>query len=154
MADRLPRAVLDVNVLLRIILSKKPEGVAAALWELLAKRRFEIVTSQPLLKELRETLLVPELADVHGWSPGRIEEYVDALRESAVTVPGIVPVDVPELAERDASDLPLIAAAVEAGAAIVTQDADLLDLAGTGLDIEILDPLQFLLKLRDVYRAS
>ena len=154
MADRLPRAVVDVNVLLRIILTKKPEGVAAALWELLVERRFEIVTSESLLKELRDTLLVPELADVHGWSPDRIAEYVDALRESAVMVSGASPVDLPELAERDPSDLPLIAAAVEADAVIVTQDADLLDLAGTGQDLEILDPLQFLVKLRELYRAS
>jgi predicted nucleic acid-binding protein len=42
-----------------------------------------------------------------------------------------------------------------AGAAIVTQDADLLDLVGAAvaLRVEILDPLQFLLKLRELYRA-
>ena len=150
MAGRRPRAVFDANVLLRIILSRKPEGVAAALWQLLQEGRFELVSSEPLLKELEDTLLVPELVDVHGWGAERIKDYMLALREVAVTVPGRGSVDLPELAQRDAKDLPLIAAALEAEAAIVTQDADLLDLAGLESlqGLEILDPLDFLRRLR------
>ncbi len=150
MASSRPRAVLDTNVVLRIILSRKPGGVASAIWQLLQEGRFEVVTSKTLLEELRDTLGVPELADIHGWSAEQVEDYVEALSEIALTVPGTTAVDVPRLAQRDASDLPFVAAAVEAKAVIVTQDADLLDLAGSGElpDLKILDPLDFLRRLR------
>ena len=125
------RAALDTNVFLRIILSKKPEGVAPALWQLLREGRFEVVTSPALLEELRSTLLVPELREVHGWSADRINDYIDALEEIALVVPGTTAVSVAQLAQRDPSDLALISAAVEGQAVIATQDADLLDLVGS-----------------------
>ena len=144
------QAVLDTNVFLRIILSKKPEGVASALWRLLQEGRFTLVMSPRLLEELRATLSVPQLAELHGWNDEQIGDYVAEVAGRALMVPGIAAVDAPELAERDSSDLELVIAAEEAGALIVTQDADLLDLEGSpGLSgLEILDPLGFLRRVR------
>lgn len=148
------RAVFDTNVFLRIILSKKPEGVAAALWQLLRQRQFEVVTSEDLLAELRDTLLVPELAEIHRWPVAQVHEYVDLLREIAVVVPGTSPVASPELAGRDPSDLPLLCAAKEGHAPfLVTQDADLLSLSAFEAT-EIVDPLAFLRQLREDQRES
>lgn len=142
------RAVLDTNVLLRIILSKKPEGVARALWDLLRMDHFRLVTSPPLLQELKQTLLVPELAELHGWSEAEVESYVVSIQELAVEVSGNLEVDLPPLQARDPSDLPFVAAALEGRAEfLVTQDPDLLSL-GSVEAVQIIDPLDFLLTLR------
>ena len=118
-----PRAVFDTNVFLRIILSTKPEGVAPALWQCLEAGRFQLVISELLLAELRNTLLVPELAEIHGWSEDMVSEYVGSVREIATTVAGTVDVDVPDLAERDPSDLALMSAAVEGTADVIVTES-------------------------------
>ncbi len=145
------RVVLDTNVLIRIILSKNPEGVAGALWAALQHRRFQLVTSEALLLELRDTLLSPHLAEVHHWEAEKVTAFVEALRAAAFVISAPEPVEVPALARRDPADLELLAAAVGGRAElIVTQDRDLLDLAihdEVG-DLEIVDPLELLLRLR------
>lgn len=142
------RAVLDTNVLLRIILTTRPDGVAGALWQLLCQRAFVLVTSEALLDELRSTLLVPELAELHGWGGEEVALYVDSIRDLAVVVPGTATVEAPELARRDPTDLPLLAAAVEGRADfLVSQDDDLLSLLRFE-GVQIVDPLGFLRQLR------
>jgi putative PIN family toxin of toxin-antitoxin system len=149
MRDKL-RVVIDTNVLLRIILSRKPQGVAAAIWSLFASGRFQLVTSEPLLKELSDTLIVPELSEVHMWTQEQVQNYVESLREIAVVTPGISGVALPELSKRDSSDLAFVVAAVEGNASyIVTQDRDLLDIVEF-MGISLIDPLDFLKILRSL----
>jgi len=57
MTDKL-HVVMDTNVLLRVILSKKNQSVAAAIWSFWGTGSFQLVTSELLLKELHETLIV------------------------------------------------------------------------------------------------
>lgn len=145
------RAVLDTNVFVRMILSTKPEGVAAALWWCLQEGAFQLLSSDPLLAELRETLLDPELATKHGWTDRRVDEYVASLREIATVVPGTRPIDLPALAERDPTDIPVVVAGIEGDAeVIVTQDADLLDDPDLrdSAALDVVDPLAFLRMVR------
>lgn len=149
MTDKL-HIVMDTNVLLRVILSKKTQGVAAAIWLLWGTGSFQLVTSESLLKELYDTLMVPELAAIHKWPQEKVFEYVQSLRDIAIITSGCTPVELPELARRDPTDLPFLAAAVEGNASyIVTQDRDLLDI-GEYNKISILDPLAFLRILRSL----
>lgn len=149
MTDKL-RVVMDTNVLLRVILSKKNQGVAAAIWSLWGTGSFQLVTSESLLKELHDTLMVPELAAIHKWPREQVSDYVQSLRDIAIITSGNTPVELPALARRDPTDLPFLVAAVEGNASyIVTQDRDLLDV-GEYNEISILDPLDFLRILRSL----
>ncbi len=144
------RAVLDTNVLLRVILSRKSQGVAAAIWSLFKAGSFVLVSSESLLKELKETLLVPELSAIHTWSEEQVDEFVESIRELAAITPGTGVVEFRKLAERDATDLAFLAAALEGNAScIVSQDHDLLDTKNFK-DISIIDPLAFLRILRSL----
>jgi putative PIN family toxin of toxin-antitoxin system len=147
MSEKL-RAVFDTNVFLRSILSKKSHGVAAALWSLFQSGSFLLITSEPLLKELYDTLNVPELAAIHKWPLHQVQDYLQSLREIAIVTPGTTAVEVPALAMRDASDIAFLVAAIEGKASyLVTQDRDLLDIDHFP-GITILDPLAFLKILR------
>lgn len=77
-----------------------------------------------------------------------IETLVSGIRARSISVTGLSGAHSPRLQDRDASDLILLATALEGKAdCIVSQDRDLLDLRSFR-GIEILDPLAFLQKLR------
>lgn len=108
------------------------------------------VSNWSLLKELYDTLMVPELAAIHKWPREQVSDYVQSLRDLAIITSGSTPVELQALAKRDPTDLPFLVAAVEGNASyIVTQDRDLLDI-GEYNEISILDPLAFLRILRSL----
>jgi putative PIN family toxin of toxin-antitoxin system len=131
------KAVLDTNVLVSAALTAQSERWGRARWlvevALLAHRRFEHVTSEPMMHELRAVLLRPGMLD---------ERSADRFVESIAAASSFVRVhDVP-MGCRDGDDDKVIETAMNADAdMIVSDDADLHDpaawraIAKTGIGI-------------------
>jgi putative PIN family toxin of toxin-antitoxin system len=122
----MPSAVFDTMINVRALLTAR--GVTGRLLKALMEDAFELVTSEPLLEELRRTLAYPKvqrLAPHRPLSPDAIEEDVKALKGVArQIVPGAYVV---EMVAGDPKDNPVVAAALEGGAGyIVTDDRVLL----------------------------
>jgi uncharacterized protein len=113
-----PRAVLDTNVLVRVLI--RPGGATARLLGLFAEGTFRLVTSEPLIAELAATLRKPRVQRYAPLTGMEIGRAVRALRRAAEVVRGDFDVD---LVPGDARDNPVAACALEAGADhIVTDD--------------------------------
>lgn len=141
------RAVLDTNVFVRMLFGKNPQGVAAALWQLLLDGAYELVLSEALLEELELVLTHSQLAAEKGWRTADVEPFLKSLKSIAPVVE-LRPLRHPKLEARDPDDLFLLQTARSGSAQfLVTQDPNLLEL-GRFEQIEILDPLAFLRILR------
>jgi putative PIN family toxin of toxin-antitoxin system len=118
--------------------------------------RFHLVTSEPLLDELRRTFYrreVQRLAPLRPLRPDEIEENIASVRAIAViVVPGHYQVD---LVSTDPKDNPVLACAIEGSADYVVSDdrRDLLPLKVVLLaghaPIQIVSPSGFLRILGD-----
>jgi uncharacterized protein len=136
------KAVVDTNVLVSGLLWP---GNPSRLLDAILDNRLEFCTTEELLAELRDVLHRPRLAKQIA------ERGLDAvwscefIRERCLILVPAKPIDVPEL--RDRKDLPVLAAAVAAGAdLIITGDKDLLTLKSF-LKIPIVEPAEALKKL-------
>ncbi len=127
-----PRAVLDTNV---IVSGLGWPGPPATILDAASDGRLVLVTSAPLLAELRRVLAYPKLAKViHG-----AVQLADLVAASSVVV---TPSRVLAVVS-DESDNRVLEAAVEGAADyIVSGDADLLDL-GSFRGIPIIRPAEF-----------
>lgn len=136
------RAVLDTNVFVSAVLRGGVETDAL----LLAWRagRLQIITSEPLLRELHGVLLRPRIMRLHARSAAEVEEFVRDLEAAAVVV---VPTMTLDVVPDDPDDNRVVEAAV-AGRAdyIVSKDNDLLRLASHA-GIGIVTPTAFLARL-------
>ena len=135
----MPRAVLDTNILISGLI--RLEGLPGKI--LLAWRagHFNLVTSVPLLLELKEALSRPHLKDRYHLLPRDIRDFIVLLKDTAllVTAPGVVSAQL-----RDPDDLAVLACALAGHAEyIVTGDHDLLDLH-TFEGVQIVRPALFL----------
>lgn len=128
------RAVLDPNVLIAAAVA--PQGVPARCLRAHSEGRFELVVSPLLLAELRAVLRREKFRPFLTVEQG--ERLVDALSRDATVADD--PAD-PEPLSRDPRDDYLIALARAASAhALVTGDADLLELP----DLRMVSPREFL----------
>jgi putative PIN family toxin of toxin-antitoxin system len=127
-----PKAVLDTNV---IVSGLGWRGAPAAILDAVADDRLVLVTSEPLLAELRRVLEYPRLAKVIQGGA----QLADLVAASGVVVaPSRVLTVV-----RDDDDNRVLEAAIEGAADyIVSGDADLLDL-GSFQGIPIITPGEF-----------
>lgn len=131
------RAVLDVNVLISALISRR--GGPAALLVRWLKGEFEVVVSDKLLSELSRALAYPKLR-------GRVDEaeasaFIQLLRATALGA------DDPPAAprrSRDRGDDYLVALAESTAAVVVSGDRDLLAL---GPKLPVLSPTDFLAQL-------
>jgi putative PIN family toxin of toxin-antitoxin system len=127
-----PRAVLDTNV---IVSGLGWSGAPAAILDAVSDDRLVLVTSAPLLAELRRVLEYPRLAKVIQGGA----QLADLVAASGVVV---VPSRVLTIV-RDDDDNRVLEAAIEGAADyIVSGDADLLDL-GSFQGIPIITPGEF-----------
>jgi putative PIN family toxin of toxin-antitoxin system len=127
-----PRAVLDTNV---IVSGLGWGGAPAAILDAASDGRLVLVTSAPLLAELRRVLAYPKLARVIDGGA----QLADLIAASSVVV---VPSRVLAVIS-DESDNRVLEAAIEGAADyIVSGDADLLDL-GSFEGIQIVRPAEF-----------
>lgn len=116
------RAVLDVNILISALLSRR--GTPAQLITRWLAGEFELVVSDALLGELERALGYPKLRS--RIPAPEAQRFVGALRRSACVVvdPDVVP---PRSA--DPGDDYLLALAAQASAILVSGDRHLLDLS-------------------------
>ncbi|HET9228603.1 MAG TPA: putative toxin-antitoxin system toxin component, PIN family [Thermoanaerobaculia bacterium] len=115
-----PRAVLDTNLLVRLVVS--PKGSTSRLLSALGERAFQFVTSEPLLEELVNTLLFSRHLVRHLPSISREERlaFVARLRLTALVVPGHYQ-DLDKVPS-DLKDNIVIACALEAEADYIVTD--------------------------------
>lgn len=133
------RAVLDPNVIIAGLLS--PGGAPAAILAAWRDGAFELVVSPALLDELRRALAYPKLR--RRLQEADTERVIEWLQASALIIED--PVDYPLAARsRDAGDDYLLALAATARSALVSGDADLLEL---GEELPILAPAAYLAQL-------
>ena len=127
-----PRVVLDTNV---IVSGLGWSGPPATILDAALDGRLVLVTSPPLLAELRRVLKYPKLAAVIR-DAARLANLVEA--SSEIVAPTRVLAVI-----ADESDNRVVEAAIEGAADyIVAGDADLLDL-GTFQGISIMRPAEF-----------
>ena len=116
------RAVLDVNVLISALLSRR-EAPAQLLMRWLVGE-FELVVSEALLSELRRALTYPKL--VSHVTPSESERFIGALRRTAEVVSDA---EDPALRSVDPGDDYLLALASRSSAILVSGDRHLLELS-------------------------
>jgi uncharacterized protein len=128
-----PRVVLDTNV---IVSGLGWRGAPAAILDAVGDGRLVLVTSAPLLAELRRVLEYPKLAKVIKGGA----QLADLVAASGVVV---APGRVLTVVSDDDDDNRVLEAAIEGSADyIVSGDADLLDL-GSFEGIPIITPGEF-----------
>jgi hypothetical protein len=120
------RAVLDTNIIVRMVLSK-PSTLAGKLFRALQESRFLLVLTPAIVEEMIGTLLSPHMKAKHGWEETTVRSYVEDLVLISHMTEGTHLIEIPSLEQRDPEDVKMLAAAVEGGADfLVTQDRDLL----------------------------
>jgi len=121
MRPRRPRAVLDTQLLIRAFHTAR--GATGGLVRALQDDRFHLISSEPLLEELRRTFYRPEvqrIAPLRPLLPHEIEDNIASVRAiAAVVVPGQYQVD---LVSTDPKDNPVLACAIEGLADYVVTD--------------------------------
>ncbi|CAN5847930.1 hypothetical protein BH20GEM3_BH20GEM3_09150 [soil metagenome] len=141
------RAVLDTSVLVSSVLV--PNGVPARLLDAWRAQRFVLVTSPPLLAELKSTLSYPRLRRKYPITDAQVDRLADALAGQGHLVAGKA--DVSRSGIRDANDEIILACAVDGEAdVIVSSDLDLLTLRSYR-EIPILNPREMLAHLEERY---
>jgi putative PIN family toxin of toxin-antitoxin system len=116
-----PSAVLDTQILIRGFHTAR--GATGRLMKAIQEKDFDLITSEPLLEELRRTFSLPavqRLSTSGPLSPADIDENIAALRALATKVlPGHYEVD---LVSTDPKDNPVLACALESAAEFVVSE--------------------------------
>lgn len=143
------RAVLDTNVLARVVMS--PGGPAAEVFDRICADHVLVICAQ-MLTELSRVLSYERVRRVHGLDDDAIEEFVDRIATGSLTIP--LPHPLPRVVPTDADDDCVVATAV-AGQAEVLCTRNLKHLAHPDVvaycrqhAIEIMDDLALLKRLR------
>ena len=133
------RVVLDTNIIVSGTISSS--GAPFDIMEAWRKRRFILVTSSSILKEVGRVFEYPKIEKSYGLSPKTIESILIGLAKYSVVTPGELSVH--EIKDDPADDM-FLACAVEGEAnCIVSGDKHLLQ-ARAYLDIPIMNAQQFL----------
>lgn len=118
------RIVLDTNIWISgLLLPHSKAGNLLAAWQ---ENKLAIITSSPLLEEIKKVLLYPKIQQRIKWNEHKVQQYIDLLiffTESVVLPKGKI--NVPEL--RDKDDLFLLKTLLASQADyLVSGDNDLL----------------------------
>lgn len=119
------KVVLDTNIWISgLLLPESKAGRVLAAWR---QAKFQIVTTESLLDEMKRVLQYPKIKKRLAWNQDKIDQYVALLKFFSTYIVA-TPV---KRAIRDLNDLPLLDALI-AGKAdyLVTGDNDLLVLTG------------------------
>ncbi len=122
--DRVPRAILDANVLVSAFIGRRRQDIdpspPVALLDRRLRGEFVLVLCPTLVDEVMETLISPKLL---RYAPqDSIPAFRSLIETAAESWPD--PATIPSAA-RDPDDDYLIALAIETGAMLVTGDANL-----------------------------
>jgi len=134
------KAVLDVGQFVSATLNTRghPAQILAA-WRV---GRFELVTSPPILTDLRRVLAYPRIRRRHQWSDEQIASFLDAITLAATVTPGN-PGEV-DAVKDDPTDNKVLACALEAAADYIVASDEHLGKLGSFAGIPIIPPRQFL----------
>ena len=133
------KAVLDVGqfVSATIVRQGHPAQILSA-WR---EGQFVLVTSLPILEDLRRVLSYPHIRKRHQWSDQEIDLFVDSLTLSASLVTGQLEVDA---VKDDPTDNKVLACAVEGEVNYVVASGEHLTKLGNYSGIPIVTPRRFL----------
>ena len=119
------RAVLDTNVFVSSLLNKT--GAPARLLDAWRAGEYLLVTSPPIMAEIKAVLELPRIKDKYALTDQDIRQLLDLLEKDAILVPGLSPVNNTIL--QDPKDEIFLSCALDAGAdVIVSGDRHLLSL--------------------------
>lgn len=140
------KAVLDVGQFVSSTIHSR--GHPAQILSFWRAGKFELVTSPPILDDLRRVLHYPHIRKRHQWSDETIELFVSAIGVAAILTPGKLEVSV---VKRDSSDDKVLACAKEGNLTpddtIVSSDEHLAELIVFS-GIPIVPPRLFLERLQ------
>jgi len=119
------RVVLDTNVFVSSLLNKS--GVPARLMDAWRAGAYVLVTSPPIMAEIKAVLELPRIREKYALTDDDIRQVLDLLEKDAILVPGRSHVGNPIL--QDPTDHIFLSCALEAGAdVIISGDRHLLSL--------------------------
>ncbi|MGI9188713.1 MAG: putative toxin-antitoxin system toxin component, PIN family [Longimicrobiaceae bacterium] len=137
------RVVLDTNVVVSGLLA--PQGTPAVALDAWRERRYLLLTSPALVRELRRTLSYPKIRDKYPITDPDVERLIGTLESDALMVAGDA--DVGGTVPDDPADEIVLACALDGGATlIVSGDRHLLAL-GAFRGIEVIPVRQLLDRL-------
>jgi putative PIN family toxin of toxin-antitoxin system len=120
------RVVLDTNVFVSGLLSKT--GLPAKMLDAWRAGQYLLITSPPIITEIKRVLEAPRIREKYFITNGDIEELIILLEKDALIVPGHT--DVKNAIPDDPSDEMFLACAMDASADfIVSGDRHLLDIS-------------------------
>jgi putative PIN family toxin of toxin-antitoxin system len=133
------KVVVDTNVVVSHYIT--PAAQAARVLHAWMTQRFDLLTSEPILDEVRRVLAYPHLFARHRMGAEEIAQVIENFHDLAILVE---PMETPAVIAQDTDDDKFLACAVAGGAdAIVSGDRHLLAL-GEYEGIPILRPAAFL----------
>jgi putative PIN family toxin of toxin-antitoxin system len=120
------RVVLDTNVFVSGLLSKT--GLPAKILDAWRAGQYLLITSPPIVAEIKRVLEIPRISEKYLINRGDIEQLIILLEKDALIVPGHT--DVKNTIPDDPSDEMFLACALDASAdCIVSGDRHLLDIS-------------------------
>jgi len=120
------RVVLDTNIFVSGLLSKT--GLPAKILDAWRAGQYLLITSPPIVAEIRRVLETPRMRKKYFITSGDIEQLIILLEKDALIVPGRT--DVRNAIPDDPSDEMFLACAMDAAADyIVSGDRHLLDIS-------------------------
>lgn len=138
------RVVVDTNVLVSALISKKP-SYPLQIYNFLKSKDFMLVVSPDILEEYGEVFNRSEIVNLHRRTQRQIQTILDEIAQTSYIVPGLTKI---KLIKDDPDDDKFIVAALEGSAEyIVSGDSHLLDV-GRFESIEILSPKDFVVKMK------
>jgi len=144
------RAVIDTNLFISGFFAN--QGYTYQLQELWVKGAFELVVSEDILKEIKNTLLKPSIRDKLLLDIGEESEIIDLIKEKAVFV--TEDLYKTDKIKKDYTDNKFLACALEAKADyIVSGDNHLLEIKHFH-GIQIIDARSFVKKITEEYAKS
>jgi len=134
------KVVLDTNIFVSSLLSKA--GRPAMVIDAWRAGRYLLVTSPPIISEIKRVLEAPSIRKKYGLSRDRIERLILLLEKDGIVVPGLS--GVARVIPEDPTDEMFLSAALDAQAdLIISGDRHLLDL-GEYKGIPVVTARQFL----------
>jgi putative PIN family toxin of toxin-antitoxin system len=137
----LVRAVLDTNLFVSALISRG--GLPSLLLAHWRARRFQLLMTPDLFREIRDVLRRPRLSARYGLTPEEVATLLSLITRRALLVEPRLALPV---AVRDPDDEIVLAAALAGADYLVTGDDDLLALAGEAAlgALKIVTPRRFL----------
>ncbi len=137
------KVVLDTNIFVSSLLSGA--GRPATIIDTWRAGQYLLVTSPPIISEIKRVIEAPSISKKYGLTRDRMERLIILLEKDAILVPGLS--DAAGAIPEDPTDEMFLSAALDAKAdCIVSGDRHLLDL-DEYQGIPILTALQFLQSL-------